>query len=63
MPPKPKLSESHIADLQAEKIEKDHYKWLWKLSTKVALWIGAVVAGGLTLVGNLGKLRDLWKSL
>jgi hypothetical protein len=51
-----KLTDSEIAELRAAKIERDRWKWLWKMLQRVALWTVALVAGLHALIDKGAEL-------
>ena len=50
------LTDSEIAELRANRKERDHWKWLIALLKRSALWIVAAVAGVHTLTEKIGDL-------
>lgn len=48
------LTDSEIAELRANRKERDHWKWLIALLKRSALWIVAVVAGVHALIEKIG---------
>ena len=55
-----KLTDSEIAELRANHKERDHWKWLFEMLRRLALWTVAMVAGAHALIEKGG---ELWKWL
>ena len=51
-----KLTDSEIAKVRADHKERDHWKWLFRLLHRAALWIVALVAGAHALIEKGGEL-------
>jgi hypothetical protein len=51
-----KLTDSEIAELRANHKQRDHWKWLWNMLRRVALWTAALVAGAHALIDKGGEL-------
>ena len=48
------LTDSEIAELRANRRERDHWKWLRSMLKRSVLWIVAVVAGVHALIEKIG---------
>ena len=48
------LTDSEIAELRANRKERDHWKWLRSMLKRSVLWIVAVVAGVHALIEKIG---------
>lgn len=56
----PELTDSEIAELREARKNFDHWRWLWRMLKRLALWIVALVSGAHALIVGVKGVSEWW---